>query len=547
MATMEDVPLDTSTSDEPVIKKGSGFWSKEYVCTRVKLFALFTILVVFLVIIIILAALLGHARSRRSKGSDDGPQTGGTSAPAPTTPGTEAWWQIRLPRNVVPVHYNVFLNVTVDLPRYDGNVEVEVNVTSPTDLILIHSLGLNITQLTVKKKVKSKDNIPIRRHFEFKKNEFYVIQTDSMLSPSLYVVTMHYEGFFSRDLRGLYRSTYKYPNGKLSNFASTQFEPVRARTAFPCFDEPALKATFNVTIAHHPQYIALSNMPIYRSVAVRGQTHDYFGKTVVMPTYLVALAVGDFKYRKIVTKNNVEMRIYSRPSVVNHTTLAANDGSKIMTFFEEYFGVKYTLPKADMIALPDFGPGAMENWGLITYRERYLLWEASVSSEWNKVTTSNIISHEIAHQWFGNIVTMKWWDDLWLNEGFATYMTSKGTADAHPTWQMDDRNFWSSFSTAIPLDGLVSSHPVKVRVNGPNEIFEIFDAISYRKGSSILAMLESFLGRIHKKTRYVQRRNRRFVASAEGVINGSFHSLSYPVITKKREFIGWIWDQVCKP
>ncbi|EDO47790.1 predicted protein [Nematostella vectensis] len=486
--------------------------------SKKKLYMVAALILVLAIIVIILAALLGKANSasaraaKESKGAGQGGDGKGTpsptqpSSPLPTTPGTEAWWNVRLPKNVVPVHYNVYLNIILKELRFTGTSEIHLNVTQSTDLILVHSARMNVTSGSVMN--KAGDQQAIKKRFWFEKNQFTVLQMETALEPGPYVVMLGFEAFLSDQLNGLYRSQYTHKDGKNVTIATTQFQPTDARKAFPCLDEPALKATFNITIEHRPDFIAISNMPIWKNETRNGRTVDHFEKTVVMPTYLLAMVVCDFGVKETKSARGVMMRYYAPPDKVEQLNYAASIGNKILDDFEHYYNISYPLPKADMIAIPDFAAGAMENWGLMTYRETALLWKEGTSSESYKQRVAAVIAHELAHQWFGNLVTMEWWDDLWLNEGFASFVEYKGVNKVEPTWGMDDQFVITDSDTAFSLDGLVSSHPIKVAVNHPAEINEIFDSISYNKGSCILRMLEDFLGENKFKkglTRYLKR------------------------------------------
>ncbi|XP_032235059.1 glutamyl aminopeptidase isoform X2 [Nematostella vectensis] len=472
-------------------KQPKSFWSGVFL-SRVKLIALAIVMLILVVIIIILAALLGKASSRLHKAPVESSTEEPTRPAGPATPGTEAWWNVRLPYGVIPVHYNLFLNVTLDRDHFHGKVDIYINVFKATKIIIVHNRRLNVSDIDIRK-TGSQGSLGIRQHFPFKKNQFYVMEAEQSLEPSLYVVSISYKGFYSKGLRGFYRSSFTQNNGQRVYFVATQFEPVKAREAFPCFDEPGMKATFNITIAHRPDYVALSNMPIYQSKIIDGQRHDYFEQSVVMSTYLVAFTVGDFYYKETVTENNVKMRVYSRREALDTTEYAIRVGRDVLKLFDQYYDMGYSLTKLDMIGLPEFGPGAMENWGLIKYRESYLLWNKE-SSEDAKYNVARIIAHELAHQWFGNIVTMAWWDDLWLNEAFATLMAYKGADAAEPSWHVDQHFLVDTVEVAMTLDGLASSHPIRVPVISPDEIGEIFDAISYSKGATVLRMLEYIIG-----------------------------------------------------
>lgn len=256
-----------------------------------------------------------------------------------------------------------------------------------------------------------------------------------------------------------------------------------------------MKATFDISLGHHKQYIALSNMPMNRSepmATITDWVMDHFTTTVPMSTYLVAYTVNDFEYRESMTKmdGDVVFKIWARRDAIDQVDYARDVGPRVTRFYEEYFAEKFPLPKIDMIAIPDFSAGAMENWGLITYRETALLYHPNISTASNKHRVASVIAHELAHQWFGNLVTMKWWTDLWLNEGFATYVASLGVEYLHPEWHSLEEESVDNTLGIFKFDALTSSHPVSVEIGHPNQISQIFDAISYEKGSTV-----SFLNR----------------------------------------------------
>lgn len=223
---------------------------------------------------------------------------------------------------------------------------------------------------------------------------------------------------------------------------------------------------------------------------------DHFDVSVPMSTYLVAYSVNEFEYRErsIQMKRNVNFKIWARPDAINQVEYALDIGPRVLKHYEEYFDVEFPLPKMDMIAIPDFSAGAMENWGLVTYRETALLYHPNISSAASKHRVAEVVAHELAHQWFGNLVTMKWWTDLWLNEGFATYVASLGVSFLHPEWLSDNEETFDWALTVFNLDSLQSSHPVSVPIGNPTEISQIFDAISYQKGALIIRMMNRFLG-----------------------------------------------------
>ncbi|XP_007940750.1 endoplasmic reticulum aminopeptidase 2 [Orycteropus afer afer] len=275
--------------------------------------------------------------------------------------------------------------------------------------------------------------------------------------------------------------------------AVTDFEPTQARMAFPCFDEPLFKANFSIKIRRESKHIALSNMPKVKTIELEGGLlEDHFEATVKMSTYLVAYIVCDFNSVSGTTSSGVKVSIYASPDKWNQTHYALDVSLKLFDFYENYFDINYPLPKLDLVAIPDFETGAMENWGLITYRETSLLFDPKTSSASDKLWVTKVIAHELAHQWFGNLVTMEWWNDIWLNEGFATYMELISINATYPELQFDD-SFLNVCFEAIAKDSLNSSRPISNPAETPTQIQEMFDAVSYNKGACILNMLKDFL------------------------------------------------------
>ncbi|XP_072050679.1 glutamyl aminopeptidase-like [Amphiura filiformis] len=417
--------------------------------------------------------------------------------PVSPTPGPcqGEWCELRLPESLQADHYILRLRPDLAAETYDGDVTIQITVTENIKYPRIHFKELTITNSIVRR--KDGTALPIADTFIYQPNEFYVIEMEDELTPGEYEIELHFTNSLVGKIVGFYKSIYTNAAGEERWLATSKFQPTDARRAFPCLDEPDFKANFTTTLEHNMDasvYNALSNMPV-KTVTTDGDwTSTLFETSVKMSTYLAIFIVCDFKYTEGFISGDRPFRVYAPPDKVDQTAYALQVGLNITTFYEEYFDLPYPLPKLDMIAIPDFVSGAMEHWGLITYRERYLLYDPLESSEGNKQRINVIVAHELAHMWFGNIVTMKWWDDLWLNEGFASYLEYLGAAEAEPTWNMLDQFVTGEIYYVFELDQIVSSHPIVVEVNNPDEINQIFDAISYSKGASVIRMMNYIIG-----------------------------------------------------
>ncbi|XP_029900588.1 glutamyl aminopeptidase isoform X2 [Myripristis murdjan] len=406
------------------------------------------------------------------------------------------WNNFRLPSYVNPVHYDLHLEPDLSTDLYTGSVAVHLKVSKPTRHLWLH---IRETFVTAVPKLELKNQagqteVPVKRCFEYKAQQYVVVEAEKELAATgvdeEYVLHLDFQGWLNGSVVGFYRVIY-IEDGVTKKIAATDHEPTDARKSFPCFDEPNKKATYKISITHDAAYQALSNMPIEPS----GKVKTSFLKSVSMSTYLVCFAVHQFGYVERLSSRGIPLRIYAQPSQLETAEYAANTTKVIFDYFEEYFNMTYSITKLDKIAIPDFGTGAMENWGLITYRETNLLYDESQSSSYNKQRVASVIAHELVHQWFGNIVTMDWWDDLWLNEGFASFFEYIGVEKAEPTWGMRDIMIISDVLPVMVDDALLSSHPIIVDVSTPAEITSVFDAISYSKGASILRMLEDWMGK----------------------------------------------------
>ncbi|XP_022081852.1 aminopeptidase Ey-like isoform X2 [Acanthaster planci] len=414
----------------------------------------------------------------------------------------QQWEYIRLPETIRPISYDLMVRTDLTYSHFTGSVGVLVECLEATDLILIHSKDLVITEgkTTLTRQGNGADAPKLAKDtWLYAINQFAVIELNGKLEKGArYRLYLEFEGPLKNDLLGYYKMSYKTASREEKYLASTFFDPVDARKAFPCFDEPNLKATFSITLEHQPQYHALSNMPKSRpdEILEDGWIRATFEETVVMPTYIVCYAISEFRAKFKYTSNGVRFGVWAREDVIDQVDYALDKGVAILEHFDLLYGQenKYSLPKLDMIALPDFMISAMENWGLNTYKEKTVLYKEGETSEKQKQRILTLISHELAHQWFGNLVTTKWWNSIWLNEGFASYIEYIGANAVEPDWQMWDKFILYDLHPAMATDELVTSRPIITDALTPSENIMMFDKITYLKGSCILRLMNHFLG-----------------------------------------------------
>jgi aminopeptidase 2 len=313
-------------------------------------------------------------------------------------------------------------------------------------------------------------------------------------------LTMTFSGILNDNMAGFYRSSFKAEDGSTTYMATTQMEPTDARRAFPCFDEPALKAEFTVTLVADDKMTCLSNMDVASEKTVDSKVSGgkrkavTFNPTPLMSTYLLAFIIGELNYIET-NAFRLPVRVYApKDRDIEHGRFALELAAKTLAFYEKTFNSDFPLPKMDMVAIPDFSAGAMENWGLITYRVVDVLIDEKSSGAAVKQRVAETVQHELAHQWFGNLVTMDFWDGLWLNEGFATWMSWYSCNVFYPDWKVWEGYVTDNLAGALSLDSLRSSHPIEVPIKRADEINQIFDAISYSKGSSVIRMISKYVG-----------------------------------------------------
>ena len=389
---------------------------------------------------------------------------------------------------VIPINYELMFEPLFHNFKFNGEEIITLNLSKPTNSIKIDAAELSIKESHIiqgGKIISSESSLN-------EKDEKLTIKLAKKIKGKA-KLSIKFTGTLNDRLLGFYKSQYKDRKGKTKYLATTQFEAADARRAFPCWDEPAVKATFDVSLLVDKHLDAISNMPVISKKKTGTKILHKFGRTPIMSTYLLYLGVGEFEYLHGKLRN-IKIRIVTTKGNKNKGKLSLDFTKKFLGEYEKYFGIKYPLPKLDMIAIPDFAAGAMENWGAITFREAILLYDPKTSSTRTKQYIAEVISHEIAHQWFGNLVTMKWWNDLWLNESFATFMATKIVNKFYPEWDLWDQFLGDAMLNAMSLDALKNSHPINVDVKHPAQIREIFDAISYDKGGNVLRMLENYVG-----------------------------------------------------
>ena len=390
----------------------------------------------------------------------------------------------RLLDTFTPNHYNLTLDLTrAEEKEFSGTVIISGDSTSES--ISLHSKGLTIQSATI-------DNQPADVSFgEF--DELRLSQPN--LENGNHTIHINFSGNITDAMHGLYPCYFTHDGVKKQLFA-TQFESHHAREVFPCVDEPAAKAEYDLTLVTRTGIAVLGNMPVKSEEENGDSLTTTFEKTPRMSSYLLAFVIGELHKKTARTKSGVEVNIWATPAQNENTLDFALDiATRSIDFYDEYFGVKYPLPKSDHVALPDFSSGAMENWGLITYRESCLLADPELTPESSRRFIATVIAHELSHQWFGNLVTMNWWNDLWLNESFANMMEYVAIDALHPEWRM-----WEDFATnevtaALRRDSLDGVQSVQADVNHPDEISTLFDpAIVYAKGGRLLVMVRKLIG-----------------------------------------------------
>src|SRR5246500_810582 len=391
----------------------------------------------------------------------------------------------RLPEGVRPENYKLTFTPDLERARFEGDETITVQLLKPSSQITLNAVDIDFHEVTV----SSGGVTQKARVRPEKEKEMVVLNVQKPLPAGPATVHITYTGILNDEMRGLYLG--KDDHGR--KYAASQFESTDARRAFPSFDEPEYKATFDITAVTDKGQVAISNYKVVSDTPGPGDKHTVkFATTARMSSYLAALVVGNFEYVEGLA-DGIPIRVYSTPGKKEMGKFALEVAEQNVGYYDKHFGIKYPYGKLDLIGLPDFSAGAMENIGCITFREVLLLIDDKHGSVDLKKTIASVTAHEIAHMWFGDLVTMKWWDDVWLNEGFATWMSSKPLQKWKPEWNfgLDDV---SGTGGTLNVDALDNTRPIHQAAETPAQIQELFDGIAYGKAAAVLRMLESYLG-----------------------------------------------------
>ncbi|MEO7397024.1 MAG: M1 family metallopeptidase, partial [Ilumatobacteraceae bacterium] len=390
----------------------------------------------------------------------------------------------RLPRAILPQHYAVVLEPELADATFSGSVDITALVVEAAGRVVLNAIELQIHSVFV-------DGEPAEFSLDEEAERLFI---EAPVAVGTITVSITFGGILNDKLRGFYRSTYTDDSGAEHVIACSQMQATDCRRAFPCFDEPDFKASFGITLVVDDGLMAVSNGPeLRRESRPNGRTAVTFEDTMLMSTYLVAVIVGRLEATDPVDVEGTPLRIIHVPGKGNITPFGLEVGASSLAWFQHFYDIAYPGKKVDMVALPDFAAGAMENLGCITYRESLLLIDPDASTQFEQQVVADVISHELAHMWFGDLVTMRWWNGIWLNEAFATFMEVMAVDEFRPDWKR-----WTNFSLertdAFEVDSLASTRTVEFAVHAPSDCDGMFDVLTYQKGAALLRMLQQYLG-----------------------------------------------------
>ena len=396
----------------------------------------------------------------------------------------------RLPRHVLPTKYELRLEPDLTAASFRGRVAIALTVVEPTEIILLNALELTIDDAVIEDAGGRLQSASVVLDEPLQRLKLTVPGT---LTPGPCRLHIRFHGTLNDKLRGFYRSTYKDQDGTTQTVAATQFEATDARRAFPCWDEPDFKAVFSTMLLIDPSLTAISNTAVVSETSEEGKKLVRFADTIKMSTYLVAFVVGRMEASNPTFVGKTAIRVWTVPGKKHLTAFGQEIAAASLQFFEGYYGIPYPGDKLDLLAIPDFASGAMENLGAITFRETALLVDPRTGTHGELERIADVVAHENAHMWFGDLVTMSWWNGLWLNEAFATFMEMLAVDDWKPEWKRWD-TFGVSRAAALSVDGLHSTRPIEYPVRAPKDAEAMFDVLTYEKGASVLRMLEQHIG-----------------------------------------------------
>ncbi|MGI9052725.1 MAG: M1 family metallopeptidase, partial [Ilumatobacteraceae bacterium] len=439
----------------------------------------------------------------------------------------------RLPRAAIPSRYDVELAPDLAAATFAGRVQIALDVTEPVAQLVLNAIELDIAEVRV-----DASDVPWSLEED---TERLMIRPAGGLEPGAVDVVITFAGRLNDKLRGFYRSTFTDDDGIEHVIATTQMESTDCRRAFPCWDEPDFKAVFGITLVVDADLLAVSNGPeIERAERPGGKAAIRFADTMVMSTYLVAFVVGPLVVTEPVDVDGIPLRIVHVPGKEHLTGAGLDIGAFSLRWFQEYYGIPYPGDKVDLLALPDFAAGAMENLGCITFRENLLLIDPDRATMAEQQAIADVVAHELAHMWFGDLVTMAWWNGIWLNEAFATFMELAACDAYRPDWGR-----WTLFglerSVAFETDSLASTRPVEYEVRSPKDCEGMFDVLTYQKGGALLRMLEQYLGaeRFRKGVTHYLRTNAYTNTETNDLWDAIEETTGDPV---RRMMDSWIWQ-----
>ncbi|MCB0966999.1 MAG: hypothetical protein KDB37_09215, partial [Ilumatobacter sp.] len=391
----------------------------------------------------------------------------------------------RLPRHTRPSRYDVVLEPDLAAATFTGEVTIAVTTDEATDELVLNAIELDIASVTV-------DDAGADFALD-ESTERLVVRPEGGVAAGEHAVHIVFTGTINDQLRGFYRSTYRDADGNEHVIATTQMQSTDCRRAFPCWDEPDFKAVFAITLVVEPDLMAVSNGSEIERTERDGKLVLRFADTMVMSSYLVAFVVGPLEATDWHDADGIPVRVVHVPGKGHLTGFGLDVATFCLRWFQDYYGIPYPSDKVDLLALPDFAAGAMENLGCITFRENLLLVDPATSTQNERQLVADVVAHELAHMWFGDLVTMRWWNGIWLNEAFATFMEVAACDAYAPHWER-----WTSFglerSVAFETDSLSSTRPVEFEVRSPSDAEGMFDVLTYQKGGALLRMLEQYLG-----------------------------------------------------